>query len=76
MSKDLRCERCWVHDPTVGASHDKPGSARDVWTPWRDWVECACEETFLLWPALAVLALDQVTKVLIATRFALHETKP
>ena len=25
MSKDLRCERCWVHDPTVGASHDKPG---------------------------------------------------
>ena len=25
MSKDPRCERCWVHDPTVGASHDQPG---------------------------------------------------
>lgn len=24
MSKDPRCERCWVHDPTVGASHDQP----------------------------------------------------
>lgn len=34
------------------------------------------KKTFLLWPALAVLALDQATKVLIATRFPLHETKP
>jgi len=34
------------------------------------------KKTFLLWPALAVLALDQTTKVLIATRFPLHETKP
>jgi isoleucyl-tRNA synthetase len=25
MSKAPRCERCWVHDPTVGASHDEPG---------------------------------------------------
>jgi len=25
MSKDPRCERCWVHDPAVGASHDQPG---------------------------------------------------
>jgi isoleucyl-tRNA synthetase len=25
MSKDPRCERCWVHDPTAGANHDHPG---------------------------------------------------
>jgi isoleucyl-tRNA synthetase len=25
MSKDPRCERCWTHVPTVGASHDQPG---------------------------------------------------
>jgi signal peptidase II len=30
---------------------------------------------FLLWPALAILALDQITKGLIATRFPLYETK-
>jgi len=24
-SSDPRCERCWVHDPTVGAAHDQPG---------------------------------------------------
>jgi isoleucyl-tRNA synthetase len=24
-SKDPRCERCWVHDPTVGANRDRPG---------------------------------------------------
>jgi signal peptidase II len=34
------------------------------------------KRTILLWPALAVLALDQVTKYLIATRFPLYETKP
>ncbi len=31
---------------------------------------------FLLWPALAVLALDQATKGLIAAWFPLYETKP
>jgi signal peptidase II len=31
---------------------------------------------FLLWPALAVLALDQATKVLIAAWFPLYETTP
>jgi isoleucyl-tRNA synthetase len=25
ISKDPRCERCWVHDPTVGKSHGQPG---------------------------------------------------
>jgi isoleucyl-tRNA synthetase len=25
ISKNPRCERCWVHDPMVGASHDQPG---------------------------------------------------
>jgi len=25
MSKNPRCDRCWVHDPTVGASKDHPG---------------------------------------------------
>ncbi|MBP1739145.1 MAG: ileS, partial [Deltaproteobacteria bacterium] len=25
MNKDPRCERCWVHDPTVGASQERPG---------------------------------------------------
>jgi signal peptidase II len=34
------------------------------------------KKTFLLWPALVVLALDQATKALIATRFPLHEIKP
>ena len=33
------------------------------------------KRTFLLWPALAVLALDQTTKYLIAARFPLYETK-
>ena len=33
------------------------------------------KKTLLLWPALAVLALDQATKYLIATRFPLYETK-
>ena len=33
-------------------------------------------KTFRLWPALAVLALDQLIKQLIATRFPLHETEP
>jgi len=33
------------------------------------------KRTFLLWPALAILALDQTTKYLIATRFPLYETK-
>ncbi len=36
----------------------------------------AAKKTFCLWPALAVLALDQITKLLIATRFPLHETQP
>lgn len=34
------------------------------------------KKTFLLWPALAVLALDQITKQVIATRFPLHESEP
>ena len=34
------------------------------------------KKTFLLWPALAILALDQATKYLVATRFPLYETKP
>jgi signal peptidase II len=34
------------------------------------------KRTFLLWPALAVLALDQITKHLIASRFPLYETQP
>lgn len=34
------------------------------------------KKTFLLWPAFAVLALDQITKHLIATRFPVHETRP
>ena len=34
------------------------------------------KKTFLLWPALAVIALDQMTKHWIATRFPLHETQP
>jgi isoleucyl-tRNA synthetase len=25
ISKDQRCERCWVHDPTVGKHHEQPG---------------------------------------------------
>ena len=29
-----------------------------------------------MWPALAVLALDQITKHLIASRFPLYETQP
>lgn len=33
------------------------------------------KKTFLLWPALAVLALDQITKHWIVTRFALHDTQ-
>jgi signal peptidase II len=33
-------------------------------------------KTFRLWPALAVLALDQITKQLMVTWFPLHETKP
>jgi signal peptidase II len=36
----------------------------------------AVKKTLLLWPALAVLALDQATKYLIATRIPLYETKP
>jgi len=31
---------------------------------------------FLLWPAFAVLLLDQMTKLWIASRFALYETRP
>ena len=34
------------------------------------------KRTFLLWPALAVLLLDQITKMGVASRFALHETLP
>ena len=34
------------------------------------------KKTLLLWPALAVLVLDQMTKYWIATRFPLHETQP
>jgi signal peptidase II len=34
------------------------------------------KKTLLLWPALAVLALDQMTKIWISTRFTLHETQP
>jgi signal peptidase II len=34
------------------------------------------KKTFRLWPAFAVLALDQITKQWVATRFPLHETKP
>jgi signal peptidase II len=34
------------------------------------------KKTLLLWPALAVLALDQATKCLVATRIPLYETKP
>ena len=34
------------------------------------------KRTLLLWPALAVLLLDQMTKLWIASRFALHETQP
>jgi signal peptidase II len=34
------------------------------------------QKTFRLWPALAVLALDQITKQVMASRFPLHETKP
>ena len=34
------------------------------------------KKTLLLWPALAVLFLDQMTKHWIATRFTLHETQP
>jgi len=30
----------------------------------------------LLWPALAVLLLDQITKHLIASRFPLHDSQP
>jgi signal peptidase II len=33
------------------------------------------KRTFLLWPALAVLALDQATKYLIATQFPLYESR-
>jgi len=33
------------------------------------------KKTLLLWPALAVLVLDQMTKYWIATRFPLHETQ-
>lgn len=33
------------------------------------------KRTLLLWPALAVLVLDQTTKYLIATRFPLYESK-
>lgn len=36
----------------------------------------AVNKTLLLWPALAVLVLDQMTKYWIATRFPLHETQP
>jgi isoleucyl-tRNA synthetase len=25
LSKDPRCERCWVHDPTVGKNKEQPG---------------------------------------------------
>jgi isoleucyl-tRNA synthetase len=25
ISKDPRCERCWVHDPMVGKSREHPG---------------------------------------------------
>lgn len=34
------------------------------------------KKTLLLWPALAVLLLDQITKLWIASRFALHESQP
>jgi signal peptidase II len=34
------------------------------------------KKTLLLWPALAVLVLDQMTKAWIASRFSLHETQP
>jgi signal peptidase II len=34
------------------------------------------QKTFRLWPALAVLALDQITKQVMASRFSLHETEP
>jgi len=34
------------------------------------------KRTFLLWPAVVVLALDQITKHLIASRFPLYETLP
>jgi len=34
------------------------------------------KKTLLLWPALSVLVLDQMTKYWIATRFPLHETQP
>jgi signal peptidase II len=34
------------------------------------------KKTFRLWPALAVLALDQITKQLVVTRFPLYQSKP
>jgi signal peptidase II len=34
------------------------------------------KKVFLLWPAFAVLALDQATKYLIASRFTLYEIRP
>jgi signal peptidase II len=34
------------------------------------------KKTFRLWPALAVLALDQITKQLVVTRFPRYATKP
>jgi len=33
------------------------------------------KKTLLLWPALAVLALDQITKHWIVTRFPVHDTQ-
>ena len=34
------------------------------------------KKTLLLWPALAVVLLDQITKLWIASGFALHESRP
>jgi len=34
------------------------------------------KKTLLLWPALAVLLLDQMTKLWVVSRFALHESQP
>jgi signal peptidase II len=34
------------------------------------------KKALLLWPAVAVLALDQATKYWIVARFPLHETRP
>ena len=44
--------------------------------PWRKRGRELLKKTFLLWPALAVLLLDQITKLWIASRLGLHETQP